>query len=506
MKGMKINGIRENIPQHNWAEYNWGSGEYRADRLYQGPFSDNDIHSEVVMVTLPSKEIVPNYGMGLMNYVIGDKKPIVKPGETVRETIEKVVSIPMGQKIYIRPTWRQMQSKQGVLDFFDHWEITLELAEKYQKQVCFRIMLSNPDDADESLPDFVLKKTPMFTLEGVWPGEDPTEVRFKRVHRIPRYDDDYFFKALADFEAMMAEKYNGHPLIEYVDTYMYGFWGEGHTWPFDSNPFPDLITAENAWVRIFEMQLAQWNKTPLVTNTQPDYSRVGNAELLDRTIRSGNWIRTDTIFIENQQIDAISNRPPWIAAVLEAAISHKGPENIPYDNGIPATEYTIEHVKDVGANYWSIWNWHAVHRDNVFAYYEKHPETIDDLNRVIGYRVRPSWVWFSQLNDYPALIIGFTNDGIAGVPGVLRLSVVSEQGEVLASGTLDPGYPTPVGVQQARFVLPKGTKWEGLILKAEIVVKGVARSVRFACREVNADGSVTLRRNSFLQSDEDHPD
>jgi hypothetical protein len=45
-------------------------------------------------------------------------------------------------------------------------------------------------------------------------------------------------------------------------------------------------------------------------------------------------------------------------------------------------------------------------------------------------------------------------------------------------------------------VLPKGTKWEGLKLKAELEVKGVRHPVRFACRQkTEPDGSLTLRRN-----------
>ena len=60
---------------------------------------------------------------------------------------------------------------------------------------------------------------------------------------------------------------------------------------------------------MFDTQLKHWTKTPLVTNTQPDFSLVGNSELVDRTIRSHNWLRTDTIFIENMQIESISNRP-----------------------------------------------------------------------------------------------------------------------------------------------------------------------------------------------------
>jgi len=84
---------------------------------------------------------------------------------------------------------------------------------------------------------------------------------------------------------------------------MYGFWGEGHTWPLEVNPFPNYAVAEATFVSMLEHQLRCWKRTPLATNTQPDFSKVGNSELIDRTIRSGNWLRTDTIFIENEQIE-----------------------------------------------------------------------------------------------------------------------------------------------------------------------------------------------------------
>ena len=56
------------IPEHNWEKYDWGCGPGVKDRLYQGPFPQYppaavDPDSDVVMVTTPSLEIVPNYGM-----------------------------------------------------------------------------------------------------------------------------------------------------------------------------------------------------------------------------------------------------------------------------------------------------------------------------------------------------------------------------------------------------------------------------------------------------------
>ena len=111
-------------------------------------------------------------------------------------------------------------------------------------------------------------------------------------------------------------RYDGHPLVETVDAFMYGFWGEGHTWPFENNPFPSFDIAQKTWVDMFDHQRDLWKKTPLVVNTQPDFSQVGNDALVDRAVRSFNWLRTDTVFIENTQIDEISNRPPWTGATL----------------------------------------------------------------------------------------------------------------------------------------------------------------------------------------------
>ena len=92
--------------------------------------------------------------------------------------------------------------------------------------------------------------------------------------------------------------------------------------------------------------------------------------------------------------------------------------------------------------------------------------------------------------------MGFVNDGIAGVPGILRITVFNDDGSVEVSGCLDPGYPKPTGVRQAMFMLPKGTDWKGLKVKAELEVKGELYPVEWACHQkLNDDGSLTLDAN-----------
>ena len=471
------------------------------DRLYQGPFPQYPLaavvpESDVVMVTTPSDDIVSNYGMGLTVYVSGDTGPPRLPGETLEKSLEDLVKLPFAQKIYIRPNWREVQRKPGKLDFPDWWKITFDLAKRYNKQVGFRIMLENPDFAEPGMPEFLMDKVPYVKLKGEWKGNNPAEVRYKKEHRMPRYDHPAYQAAFHELNGLLAAELNGNPLVEYMDTMMYGFWGEAHTWPYEGNPFPSNVAAEQTWQRMFETQLEAWSKVPLVTNTEPDFSFVGNSDLLDRTVRSHNWLRTDTIFIENTQIEALSNRPAWTAAICEVGMTTGDPKHVALDEGVTYNEKITSHVIDVGANYWSLWNWHNEAAKNILSYHEKYPETIDRIARRIGYRVRPSFIWSFERDGTPGLVVGLANNGIAGVPGVLRLTVTSDDGKVNVSGCVDPGYPKPTGVRQAMLLLPPGTSWQGLKLKAELEVKGVRRPLRWACRQkTNPDGSLTLRRN-----------
>jgi len=488
------------IPAHNWEGYDFGSGPPVKDRLYQGPFPQYKPEmvvpgSDPVMATTPSEEIIPSYGMGLTVYISGDIGPPHIPGESLQKSIEDLVKLPFAQKIYLRPNWRDIQKRAGRLDFPEYWKVVFDLARQYGKRVGFRIMLENPDIPEYGVPDFLANKIPYVQLKGEWKSRR-SGVRYQKIHKMPRYDHPDYQSAFRELNALLADELNGNPLVEYMDTFMYGFWGEGHTWPFDGHSFPDDVTAEKTFMKMFKTQLEFWTKTPLATNTQPDYSRVGNSELVDWTIRTHNWLRTDTIFIENTQIEALSNRPAWTAAVSEQGMTTGDPGSLRMDEDLTRNENLISHVIDLGANYWSRWNWHNIAAKNILSYYEKYPEPIDSIARKIGYRVRPSWIWHFEKQGHPGLVMGFVNDGIAAVPGVLQVTVFSDDGEVQVSGCLDPGYPLTRGVRQAMFMLPKGRDWKGLKIKAKLEVKDVLYPVHWAChQETNEDGSLTLRPN-----------
>ncbi len=498
--GAAANNMFGFIPAHNWEKYDFGNGPMVTDRLNQGPFPiyEPEVvapNSEVVMTTNPSNKIIRNYGMGLTVYVSGDIGPPKIEGEKLDKSLEDLVKLPFVQKIYLRPDWRDIQNQSGKLDFPDYWKITFDLAKQYNKRIGFRIMTENPDIPELGVPDFLSDKIPYNSLKGTW-SNSSSSIRNKKAHKFPRYDHPEYQKAFTELNELLAIDFNGNPQIEYMDTFMYGFWGEGHSWPFEGHPFPDNVTAEKTFMKMFDTQLKYWTKTPLVTNTQPDFSRVGNSELVDKTIRSHNWLRTDTIYIENMQIESLSNRPAWVAAVCEVGMGTLERHENRMREGIGFNDNLISHVMDAGANYFSIWNWHNISARNILDYYEKYPESIDLLARKIGYRVRTSWIWSFNKGENPGLVMGFVNDGIAGVPGILRITVFNGDGSVEVSGCLDPGYPKPTGVRQAMFMLPKGTDWKGLKVKAELEVKGLVYPVEWACHQkLNDDGSLTLNAN-----------
>src|SRR6516162_7946007 len=484
------------IPAHNWNSCDFGTGPTAKDRLYQGPFPQYAPEafipdSEVVMTTTASKEIVPNFGMGLTVYVSGDYWPMRTGEDSVEKYLEGLIKIPFVQSVYIRLNWCNIQSQPGKLEFPEAWKQACAIAKKYGKRVAFRVMLENPDYPDPGMPKFLLEKVPYVALKGEWKRKDRS---YPKGFKMPRYDLPAYQTAFIELNEMLANEFNGHPDVEYVDAFMYGFWGEGHTWPFTSHPFPDDATAEKTWIKMFEIQLRCWTKTPLATNTQPDWSRVGNSELIARTIRSNNWLRTDSIFIENEQIEALSNRPSWIAAISEVGMTTGDTKDLHMDQGVTANENIIQHVMDIGANYWSVWNWHNISARHILSYYEKFPTPIDTIARRIGYRIRPAWIWSFKKDGATGLVIGLVNNGISDLPGILRLTLSGLDGKIRISGSLDAGYPKTRGVRQAMLLLPKGTNWKGLRLSAELEVKGVSYPLRWACQQkLDDDGSLTLR-------------
>ena len=494
------------IPQHNWRNYDFGPGPEVKDRLYQGPFPmykpENFFDANPFQYTTRGKQVINCFGMGLQTYISGDHDaPAVPAGKTLDQVIDELVSFSPGTKLYIRPCWKTLQKKRGRLDFDDYVKITLEKAAKYGKRIGFRVNWDVPQqyprdanikpDYTLFLPDYVLEKVPWTPMEGEYNGR--TDWELLDCH------NPYFLEYFEEFMGLLAEQWNGSNVIEWMDTAMFGWWGEGHAFRLRKGElkhnYPSYSVAEETWLKIWDIQEKTWTKVPLVTNVQPDCNHVGNSELVDRTIRTHNWIRNDSIMVHNERIEAMANRPPWIAAIQEEWISYKA-TGVDAE-GLPPNCNLFDKARDLGVNYMNV----AIHNsvdnslENINNWYGRFPETLDHLNEVIGFRVRPSWIWrYRADTGRDGLIFGMVNDGVACVPGIIRLTLFNDRNPCLVTGCLDAGYPMTRGVCQAAMVLPEGVAWDsGVKVKAELECKGVRYPIPFACaQKLNPDGSLNI--------------
>jgi hypothetical protein len=480
------------VPAHLWQGYDFGPGPRVVDRLNQGPFEiDQDEGWYTIETTTPSRAPVRNFGLGLVGYTWEENGPAldVRAGrEPLEAAVEKLASLPFVDVLYIRCDWRDVQSRPGRLDLGPVWGLTLDAARRHGLRVGFRVQLSNPEiqPARLALPDFLQDEVPLVTIRRPVPGS-PERVE-------PRYDHPAFQRAFLELNDLLAAELDGSPLVEFMDLMMYGFWGEGHTSDYPS-PFPDFRTAESTFVEMTRAQIDAWKRTPLCVNTQPDISRTGNREVQDLAVRAGAWLRSDSVILDEPiQIEALANRPPWLAVVMEDGYHRHYRTDTPSfttdSAGVTAIDRTMLHTLDLGANYWSLWT----EADSLARYAEGHPETFAALRGRIGYSVRPSWVWQRKRYGTAELVIAFANDGVAGVPGVLRVFVETPDGRVSVGGGLDAGHPHAGRLRQASFLLPPGLDGQEVLLRAELETRGVRRPVRWACaQELTPADSLPVR-------------
>src|SRR5262244_212919 len=155
---------RADVPAHNWGNYDFGSGPKASERLNQGPFSQYPPDAvipadDVVMTTTPSDEVVPNFGKGLITYITADSGTDEIRSDNIPQAIEDLVKFPLGQLLYIRPTWREVQPRAGRIELPEYLKHVFDLATRYKKRIGFRVQMCAPDYTREpALPDFVLEK------------------------------------------------------------------------------------------------------------------------------------------------------------------------------------------------------------------------------------------------------------------------------------------------------------------------------------------------------------
>ena len=153
--------------------------------------------------------------------------------------------------IYIRLSWAYFEPAEGQYD----WKIIDDVIARWGPKgykIAFRITAYDPYVLTYATPEWVKNagaKGEFINIQ--WETKQYWE---------PDYNDPIFLAKWNNFQKAMAAKYDGNPIISYVDI-SHATWGEGHH-SFGDNQKSDLATLKKS-VDIFTNNFV---KTPLVVS------------------------------------------------------------------------------------------------------------------------------------------------------------------------------------------------------------------------------------------------
>jgi hypothetical protein len=179
---------------------------------------------------------------------------------------------------YFRLNWGDIEPVEGE----PKWELIDESIDAWAEQdvrIAFRIMTANAHTRGYYCSPKWLFDAGCGSHEYLRGGTD-TMSGGKRIPRIePDYADPVFLEKHGRFIAALADRYDGHPRIAFLDIGSYGIWGEWHT----SNGKPWEVRRA-----IIDMYLEGFRKTPLVQMSD-------DAEALAYSIGRGAGFRRDGV-------------------------------------------------------------------------------------------------------------------------------------------------------------------------------------------------------------------
>lgn len=114
----------------------------------------------------------------------------------------------------------------------------------------------------------------------------------------PDYGDKIFLSALEDFLKECSRKFNGNPLVEFVDVGSYGTWGEGHTGWGTGVSYPTAVIKKHIdlFLKYFPDTFVIINDDHI--NASANENGTGKQYLLDYCVGKGLGFRDDSILCE----------------------------------------------------------------------------------------------------------------------------------------------------------------------------------------------------------------
>lgn len=202
-------------------------------------------------------------------------------GTAAVEILDGMEDFPGLNHIYLRFNWGDIEKRQGERDWSYIDAIMKAWGEKgyrFALRVC-----TFQGDLSDATPAWVWEagaRYEDFQVDG-------------QVCKEPVYDDPVYLGKLAAFMKAYGEKFNGHPLVEYVDIGTFGVWGEANA----SHLYPvETIRAHiELHTRNFPDTLIMFNDDFIPNRSGREYVPGESQALLDYAREQGLCLRDDSI-------------------------------------------------------------------------------------------------------------------------------------------------------------------------------------------------------------------
>lgn len=248
--------------------------------------------------------------------------PLRKPGSGfVFDTNEHTKTIPAeADVLQISITWFDVEPQQGVYDWnTPKIKHVLDAAVKCDRKVGLRIA-SSWSGYSIPIPKWLVDAgVPLFAPDSTWASEADGRNLFE-----PAWWNQTYIAAYRQFVKAYGERFNGDPLIEWIDMRYYGFWGEGHRWG-SREPWPPHVNKRNLLMSFIDMYFDAFPSTPLLVNLASDQHELyPTGTAIDYALSRGAWIRRDGFgaYLSNDE-SQLMRRYPQRPIIAEPGRAYK---------------------------------------------------------------------------------------------------------------------------------------------------------------------------------------
>ena len=321
--------------------------------------------------------------------------------------------------VYLRVPWAYLEPAEGQFN----WALLDTPAQRWiaqGKRIALRLTCSE-NWMKFATPEWVKQAGAKGTFYRLGKGRTEEEGSWD-----PFFDDPVFLAKLDRFLAAAGARYDGNPSVEFIDVGTFGLWGEGHT---HMSSLQDEIEIQKTHI---DLHLKHFPNTLLcISDDFAGHDKPGDRfPITDYALSKGITIRDDSILVQpppRSWYHAEMAQAFWPTLPIILEHQHYGPSK---NNGAWDGKLLIKSVEDYHAAFMSIHWWPRI-------LLEENRETIEQINRRLGYRLHPTevtWPKTAQIGVPFAVRWTWANRGVAPCypGGFPAITLKDEQGGIVA--------------------------------------------------------------------------